>query len=91
MTNGGKREERESKGPVRCVEGVFIRPNGEIFFDLLNGGHARIPQISHALILLACQADLSIVVRSNFSLDSRLIMHYFLSTIAPCFYTIKTV
>lgn len=51
MTNGGKEEERESKGPVQCFEGVFIRPNEGIFFDLLNGGHARIPQISHALTL----------------------------------------
>lgn len=49
------------------MEGVFIGPDGEICFDLLNGGHARIPQISHALVRLLAGHDLSLM---SFSFDS---------------------
>ena len=90
MTNAkGKRE--KVKDRYGALEGVFIGPDGEICFDLLNGGHARIPQISHALVRLLAGHDLSIM---SFSFDSisRSILAsnpFFSRTIAPFFLYIK--
>ena len=69
MTNGGKGEERESeKTGAMLWKGYLL----ERSLDLLDGGHAQIPQISHALWPPS-------LVRFNLSFDSRLPIHSFLA------------
>ncbi len=49
-----RRKREKAKDRCDAIEGVFIGPMEREYldlFDLLNGGHARIPQISHALLL----------------------------------------